>query len=153
MTVAQAIKEGYQHWMYSSDGFQPMRDLKELLGEDADFIWQREIELVDKDSYHPAGIDAGDLLEMIGDQLQEDHSGESGDDTDGVADAIKSIDRAIVQPLIDAITSKLEGLNYYRSTGITLTRNTGEIGTQDGEESEEEKHFGKNNKSLPGFGD
>ena len=84
--------------------------------------WEKELELCEKEPYHPAGMDAKSLLEHIGDQLQNDHSSESGDDTNDVCDAIKSIDVSIVQPFIDAMNEKLQGLNYYRASGIMLSK-------------------------------
>lgn len=137
MTVQQAIDEGYEYYLYADDEFQRLKHLTDLLLEDnAEHIsseWARGLELVEKEPYHPAGIDAAGLLEQIGDQLQNDHSGESGDDTSDVEDAVKDIDHAIVQPLIDAIAEKLNGLNYYRSTGIKLVRNYGTLGTEEGD--------------------
>lgn len=122
MNLQEAIEQGYEHYVHPSDGFQGAKSLTDLRDHPNQHDWDREIELIEKNPYHPSGMSGGDILELIGDQLQANHSDDSGDDTDGVADAIKDIDLAIVQPLVQAINEKLAGLNYYRGTGIILTR-------------------------------
>lgn len=123
MTAQEAIDQGYEHWIYANGGFQSIRDLQELLSEDSGFIWMGDIELIEKEPYHPENIiDAKDILGIVGDQLQLHHEDNSGDDTGGVYAAINTIDPKIIQPLLDEIQNKLNGLNYYRSTGISLTK-------------------------------
>ena len=123
MTLQQAINEGYQYYIYSNEGFQSINDLSDLQKDESPYAWEREMEIVENESFHPANtVDAKDILRLIGEQLQDEQSFESGDDTDNISNAIKSIDHSILKRLLDAIAEKLDGISYYISTGITLTK-------------------------------
>lgn len=122
LTIAQAIEQGYEKWVYAGEGFQPLNFLSDI--QDSDFQ-NGIILLVEKEPYQPSGINAEDLLELIAEHLNDNHASESGgDDTDEVLNNIKKIDHKILEPLIKAIDEKLDGLcHYYRATDIELLPN------------------------------
>ena len=121
LTIAQAIEQGYEKWVYAGEGFQSLNFLSDI--QDSDFQ-NGIILLVEKEPYQPSGISAEDLLELIGEHLNENHSSESGDDTDEVLNNIKKIDHKVLEPLIKAIDDKLDGLCYYhKATDVELLPN------------------------------
>lgn len=117
LTVKQALEQGYDKWLYANRGFQGLSDLKSI--EPYDFS-KGKIELVHFEPYSPVGMSAKDIIELIADQIENDHSGESGDDTLQVWHSLKEIDEKHAQPLVDAIDAELQKLNYYKSSGIEL---------------------------------
>lgn len=116
LTVAQAIEQGYTHWIYSSDGFQGLMTVADIERDH----FHKEIELIEKEPYHPAGLSEDDIIEHIADMIEEKHQEESGDDTLSVYNAIKELK---CPELVELINRKLQGLNYYKSSGIILIPN------------------------------
>ena len=113
LTLEQAIKEGYKSFVYPSDGFQALKDL------DYDIDFDKKPMLVEKESYHPLGMTAKDIAELIAENIEENHSSDSGDDTEEVYKAIMEIDFSEVEKMID---EKLSKLNYYRQSNVELIK-------------------------------
>lgn len=113
LTVAESIAQGYTSFIYNNDGFQTIKSIEH---DDPDFT-REDISLVEKEFYHPAGLDGKAIAERLADQIQDDHSWDSGDDSSDVYDAIMAIDFSDVAERIDKV---LEKLKYYRSANIKL---------------------------------
>lgn len=119
INVQQAIEEGYEYYMYVDEDFQAIKCLKDISGDS--YRLTKILELVEKEPYHPASIDEDSILEYVGGAIWEQHNSECGDDTDNIVDAINLIDKSTLKPFLDAVAEKLQGLNYYRGSGIELT--------------------------------
>lgn len=111
LTLKQAIEEGYKSFVYPADGFQALKDL------DYDIDFDKKPMLVEKEHYHPSGMHAKHIAELIAENLEENHSSDSGDDTRQVYDAIMEIDFSDIEKVID---EKLSKLNYYRQSDVEL---------------------------------
>ena len=111
LTLKQAIEEGYKSFVYPEDGFQALKDL------DYDIDFDKKPMLVEKESYRPRGLDAKNIAELIAENLEENHSSDSGDDTRQVYNSIMQIDFSDVEKMID---EKLSKLNYYRQSDVEL---------------------------------
>ena len=119
LTVQQAIEQGYKSWLYADEQFQAIQDLAFI--EDHHFY--KKIELVSKEPYHPSsGLDADSIIDMIAEQIWENHYEESRDDTSSVPDAIRELPKELFEPIIKAIDNKLNTLSYYKSSGIELVK-------------------------------
>lgn len=119
LTLQQAIEQGYESWLYADERFQAIQDLAFI--EDCHF--NRKIELVNKEPYHPSsGLDADSIIDIIAEQIWENHHDESGDDTGSVPDAIRELPKELFGPILKAIDDKLNTLCYYKSSGIELVK-------------------------------
>lgn len=118
MTVSQAIAEGYTKYLYAGSGFQSLQLISDLeINGDED---RSDLELVNKDGYHPAGISPEDLAELVIEHIEDNHISESGDDTGEISAHLKSdVD---FEPLANHINEVLSGLTYYKSAGIKLIK-------------------------------
>lgn len=120
LTLKEAIEQGYESWLYADEQFQSLNDLAFI--EDSHFNG-RKIELVSKEPYSPSsGIDADSILDLLAEQIWENHHGETGDDTDTVSDAIRELPKEMFAPILKAIDDKLNTLSYYKSSGIELVK-------------------------------
>ncbi|RYD56994.1 MAG: hypothetical protein EOP56_09310 [Sphingobacteriales bacterium] len=115
MTPQQAKEAGYTHYVHADGNFEPIHPLDEL-GEFTD----KCIVLVEPKPYSPTCDSAEIILEQLAEQMHCSICNESGDDTDDVYDAIKSIDKDMLQPFVDAVNEKLQKIKYYSSTSILL---------------------------------
>lgn len=115
ITYQEAIAQGYEHYVYNNDGYQSLKDISDV--ESIDFN-REDLRLVNKEPYHPSGISSKDIAELLAEHLECNHSGESGDDTEAVYDAIKALDFSEAEA---KISEALSGLVYYRATDIKLT--------------------------------
>jgi hypothetical protein len=118
LTLKQAIEQGYESWLYADEQFQALQDLAFI----EDHHFNRKIELVSKEPYHPSGIDADTIIDMIAEQVWENHYEESRDDTSSVPDAIRELPKELFEPIVNAIEEKLNTLSYYKSSGIELVK-------------------------------
>lgn len=113
LTVKDAIEQGYEHFVYNSDGYQ---SLKELTSNDID--WSRDdIYVVGKEPLHPKGLTANELADFIGDRLEADYYEITGSDSNSVYDAIIEVDFSDIEMRIN---KALEKVNYYEATKIKL---------------------------------
>lgn len=112
-TVKQALEEGYEYYVYDSDGWQSLNYISD--GE-MDFD-RSDIVLIKKESVSPAGMDSKQIAELIAEHLEVNHSDDTGDDTEQVYNAIKELDFSEVEKMIDEALSKIK---YYTSSGIKL---------------------------------
>ncbi len=117
LTVKEALEQGYTQFLYSSGGFQRLSSLSEICEED---FKKDGVELVEKEPHHPLGLDVESFREDIADNLECQHSGETGDDTSEVYNTVISIDLKEFESIVNIVNDKLSGLNYYKSTGIKL---------------------------------
>lgn len=115
LTVKEAIEQGYQWYVYASDGYQ---SLKEITDDDID--WDRDdIWLVDKEPIHCPVPKAKDIAELLADQIASDWGSETGDDTDDVYDAVMACDfTETVKMLEQALVKKV----YYHQSKIKLVK-------------------------------
>lgn len=121
LTLNQAIEQGFESYLYSGEKFQSLQDLAFIT--DSDFE-KGKIELVCKEPYNPSsGMDAGNILDFLSEQIWLNHHDESGDDTESVSDAIRELPKELFEPILKAIDAKLSTLNYYKSSGIELVKN------------------------------
>lgn len=114
MTISEALAAGYTQYLFCKDGYQSLRDIEHVTDKD---LAKEDIRLVSKQSYNPAGMDAKDIAETLAENIACQHSDESGDDTDTVYDAIKSLDFSAASDMINEALSKLP---YYKGTDIKL---------------------------------
>lgn len=113
MTVKQALEEGYEYYVYDSDGWQALNYISD---NEMDFE-RSDIVLVKKETVSPAGIDSKAIAELIAEHLEVNHSDDTGDDTEQVYDIIKKLDFSDVEKQID---EALNAIKYYTSSGIKL---------------------------------
>ncbi len=113
LTVKEALEQGYEYYVYDSDGWQSLKDISDM-----DMNWDRDdISLVNKDPSHPFGLDAKYIAETLAEIISINYSDESGFDGDDVYDAIKDLDLSETENKINESLSKI---NHYRSSGIKL---------------------------------
>ena len=117
ITLSEAKQQGYTHFFYIGDGFQSMKELEQATENDVN----RGIELVSKDSYQPSSMDAKSLRDMIAEDIECNHSDESGDDTGAVYDSINKMELTPFEELLKHIDAELKKLNYYKGSGIKIT--------------------------------
>ncbi len=114
LTVKEALEQGYTKYCFGSDGFQ---SLKDIIHVEKEHLEREDIRLINKESYHPLGISSKDIAELLAENLECNHSDDSGDDTNQVYDAIIELDFTEAE---NKITEALSKLNYYRATKIKL---------------------------------
>jgi hypothetical protein len=113
LTVKEALEQGYEYYVYDSDGWQSLKDISDM-----DMNWDRDdIKLVNKEPNHPFGLDAKYIGETLAEIISVNYSDETGCDTDDVYDAVKDLDFSAVEKMINEALSKI---NHYRSSGIKL---------------------------------
>lgn len=118
LTLKEALEQGYESYLYEGEQFQSLQDLAFITDED---FLKGKIELVNKEPYSPSsGMDAASIIDMLAEQIWENHHDESGDDTDCVPDAIRELSNELFEPILKAIDDKLSTLHYYKSSGIEL---------------------------------
>jgi hypothetical protein len=117
LTIDEALSQGYEKYLFSTDGFQGLRDIK---GMDMEDLKRRDICLVEKEPYSPAGISSKDIALLLADDLEANHVDESGDDTGQVYDLIKELDFSDAEK---KIADALSTLSYYKGTNIKLVAN------------------------------
>lgn len=122
LTLKEATEQGYESYLYAGEKFQALQDLAFI--DDVAFE-KGKIELVNKEPYHPSsGIDADNILDFLAEQVWLNHYDESGDDTDTVSDAMRELPKELFAPILKAIDDKLSTLNYYKSSGIELVKDS-----------------------------
>lgn len=114
LTVKEALEQGYEKFVYNSDGFQSLKDIANV--ENIDFE-REDIRIVGLDAQHPSGISSKDLAELVAEQLQCQYNDDVSNDTDSVYDAIKELDFSDME---NKISEALNGINYYSATNIKL---------------------------------
>lgn len=113
MTVKEAVKQGFEYYVYDSDGWQSLKEISDM-----GMNWNRDdIKLVNKESNHPFGLDAKYIAETLAEIISVNYSDETGYDGDDVYDVIKDLDLSQTEKLIEEALSKI---NHYRSSGIKL---------------------------------
>ncbi len=113
LTVKQALEQGYEYYVYDSDGWQSLKDISDM---EMDFD-RDDLVLVNKDPQHPFGLNAKYIAETLAEIISVNYSDETGCDTDDVYDAIKDLDLSETEKTINEALSKI---NHYRSSGIKL---------------------------------
>lgn len=113
LTVKEALEQGYEYYVYNDDGYQALNHISYM---EMDFK-RDDISIVNKDSYHPLGLDAKSIAELLAETINYNHACDSGDDTEQVYNAIMDIDFSDVEQRISEALSKL---HYYRSSNIKL---------------------------------
>lgn len=117
LTLQQAIEQGYEYFIYPSDGYQALSSLTDY-SED-EIKWDKNPTLCKKEPQHPAGMDAEELKDHLADLIADNHASETGCDTDCVSDAIKEID---FTEIAEKIQEKLNGINFYWQSEIELVK-------------------------------
>lgn len=116
LTVAQALAEGYTHFVYGNDGFQRVKQI-----EPEEIDWKRDdISIVEKEGFHPTGIDEDNLKDMIIDHIWQQHYDDTNDDDDNVIEeAIRPLNLDLSN-VIKQIDEALTSITTYKSAGIKL---------------------------------
>ena len=117
LTVLEAIEQGYKYFIYPCDGYQALKELTDYTDEEID--WDKTPTLCHKEAQHPAGMDADELKEHLADVISDNHSSDTGCDTDDVYEAIKEID---FTDIAEKIKEKLSGINFYWQSEIELLK-------------------------------
>ncbi len=113
MTVKEALEQGFEYYVYDSDGWQSLKDISDM-----DMDWNRDdIKLVNKEPTHPFGLDAKYIAETLAEIISINYADESGFDGDDVYDTIKDLDLSDTE---DKINEALSKIIHYRSSGIKL---------------------------------
>lgn len=113
LTVKEALEQGYEYYVYDSDGWQALKDISDM---EMDFD-RDDLVLVGKEPKHPFGLDARYIAETLAEIISINYADESGFDGDDVYDAIKELDLTETE---NAINNTLSKINHYRSAGIKL---------------------------------
>lgn len=117
LTLLQAIEQGYKHFVYPEDGYQALKSLSDY--SENEIIWEKKPTLCNKEPQHPAGMDAQELRDHLADVISDNHSSETGCDTDVVYDAIREID---FSDIAVKIQEKLNEINFYWQSEIELLK-------------------------------
>lgn len=114
MTKEQALKEGYEKFIYENgERFQATNDLQT---DEIDF--SKIPVLVTKESSNPSH-DEESIKDLIANELDGQYYDETGDDTNIVYDKIMELD---FSEITNMINEKLKGVHYYMNTKIKLTQ-------------------------------
>lgn len=114
MTKEQALKEGYEKFIYEKgDRFQLTNDLQT---DQIDF--SKMPVLVSKESSSPSH-DEESIKDLIANELDGQYYDEIGDDTNIVYDKIMELD---FSDITNKINEKLKEVHYFTSTQIKLTQ-------------------------------
>lgn len=117
LSIKEALEQGYTKYCFNMDGFQGLKDIKDVFDED---LARSDIRLVEIEPYSPAGISSVDIAELLAEHIECNHVDESQDDTEQVYDAIKKLDFTDAE---NRIAEALSKLHYYRATDIKLIAN------------------------------
>lgn len=118
LTLTQALEQGYVYYVYQGDGYQSLKHLTDLKLDPSD-LERDDLELVEIDPQHPAGISSKDLAELIADHLEDQHSSETGCDTLDVYNTIRGLDFTDMEK---KIAEELKGIAYHMACGIKLVK-------------------------------
>ena len=113
LTVKDALDQGYKYYFYDSDGWQSMKEIKDM---EMDFS-KDDISLAEKEPYNPTGLNSKDIADLLADRIQDQHNSETSCDTNDIYNTIKELDFSVAEMIIDEALSKI---NYYCSSGIKL---------------------------------
>lgn len=113
LTVKEALEEGFEYYFYDSDGWQSMKEIKDM---EMDFS-RDDISLAEKQSYNPSGLSSKDIADYLADRIQDQHNSETSCDTNDIYESIVELDFSEAERLINEALSKM---NYYLSSGIKL---------------------------------
>lgn len=113
LTVKQAIEKGFEYFVYAKEGYQAAQKL----GVD-EIDWSREdIYLLDKNGNPPHTLSSKEIAETLADAISENHSWDTGDDTDDVYQTICDLDFTDVE---QRIKEALSSMIFYPQTNIRL---------------------------------
>lgn len=115
LTLNQALEQGYTHFGYSDDGYQPMNDLTDF---DAEQATGKEC-LFSKEFRSPS-VDAESLRELIADDTENNWDADIDDDTSDVLHIINSMPIHHFEALAKEINDELSRKHYYSLTDIKL---------------------------------
>lgn len=118
LTRKEAIKKGYEYFVYPADGYQSVKSLTEF--EEDEINFDAKPMLCEKQSFHPRGLTDIELKNLIIEQIWDDHCSDIGDDTDNVPDALSDLD---CSDLAFEIKKRLDTLNYWRQSDVHLVCN------------------------------
>lgn len=119
LTVTEALEKGYTMAFYADEGFQPVLHIDREIDRE-EINWKRRVVLANIESESPGGIDEETIRDLIADQIEGDHVGETSDDTMEVYTEIKSIPLELFTPIVKEIQKRLSTMAYYKSSGIEL---------------------------------
>ncbi len=117
LTILEAIKQGYEYFVYPYDGYQTIKKLIDYSEEEID--WNKKPTLCNKEPKHPYGMSAEELQEHLADVISDNHASNTGCDTDDVYDAIKEIDFTEIS---EKIKEKLSHIDFYWQSEIELLK-------------------------------
>lgn len=118
MTIQRAIEEGYKMYcVYQSD--EPAQYLADLKPED---IGTQRLVLLGKDLVTFYGMDEDGILDHVGEQIFTDFNDVCATDNDDIELELKSIDKNLLTPYVNAIRAIMEKHKYYEATEIFLIK-------------------------------
>ena len=117
LTRAEAIEQGYEYFVYPAEGYQSVKSLMETEEEDINF--EAKPMICDKKYFHPRGMSASEIKELIIEQIWDDHCSDIGDDTNAVPDALSDLDCSDLEL---KIKQRLDKLKYWRQSDIHLVQ-------------------------------
>lgn len=114
LTVAEALKQGYEYFVYANgDQWQSLGQISDT----KNINWNSTPMITEKEGIPVSIPSAEDLADLISEHIQGQWDDETGDDTNDVSDAIKSIDFTDLRQKMEVA---LADKHYYRSSGIKL---------------------------------
>lgn len=110
LTIKQALEQGYKYCGYDN-GWQSLMEIEDIAFYECDGLF-----VYSKQSLSPS-VSAEEVSDLISDLVCHDHYEDSGDDTNGVLNLVKSID---FDKTAGMINEKLSEYKWWRQTNIRL---------------------------------
>lgn len=117
LTVKEALEQGYTHFGYSDEGYQPMIDLIDFDTAKA----SGKERLFSKEYMHPT-IDVENIKHLIGNDIEDNWAAEThDDDSTAIIREVNEMDDLPFQAVADVVNDELKKYHqYYRLSDIKL---------------------------------
>lgn len=116
LTRKEALLQGYTKCGFDQRDWQMCMDIEDMTEADFETSMLTKIVVFSKESTHP-DVSEERLREIVADQVSDSWCDETGDDTTGVLDAIKSVDFSGIHKLL---TEALSEYQCWFATDIEL---------------------------------
>ena len=117
LTRKEAIKKGYEYFVYPADGYQSVKSLSDY--HEHEIFFDQNPMLCRKDARY-LQIHEKSIKDIVVEYVDEAYTELTGNDTDVIFDALEEID---FSNLTNEINSKLKKINYYRQSDVHLVCN------------------------------
>lgn len=119
ITLKQAIEQGYEKYGYAHDGWQSLKDLKDLTEEE---ITKDDLCLAEKEKRY-LSVSSDTIRDSIIDDLYNQEQ-EVGMDDDMAEDLLKDFDwENELSAVVDKINDRLQKRGYWMLTNIHIVPN------------------------------